>query len=647
MPLKINPDTGLLDLVGSAGSGGDQTDLTGDSGGAVSPDGSDSITLIGDETQLIIATEGTPASNKMEIKLLEPAEDGELLIGHTANGYPSVNTLTAGNGISIGNSAGGITITSTSTSDLAQPTDSGTATSSGGSLSLLGGVGVETSGSGSTVTVTASASVPTSFVTDSGTGTPSGNSLTVSGGTGINTSGSGSSVTVNLDDPVLVVHGGSERQSATAYGVICGGTTTTSAQQSIAGLGTSGQFLQSNGAGALPTMEDGPTGDVTAGLNIDDNVIVRGDGGAKGIQGSGITIDDSDNVSGMGTLALDGDITDYQPTNDANPQVRLGATDAEEFHIQAMFDSGAQTLDYALYQTDAASATANKGLHRFNVDGTDIVDIDDGGVNLKSGFDYSINATSVLNATTLGSGVLNSDLTKVGTIATGVWEATDVGVLHGGTGRSTGGVAYGVIVAGTTATGTQQNTATAGTAGEVLISNGASAIPSWQSGSGLGSWVPLGTSTASTSSSIEFTSDIDSTYCSYAFRLCSVVFSTNAKLFITFSNDGGSSYESSNYFTWDTSDGTSGNINQIETFNQLSGASTKGQSGWVYLWDPSNSATYTQVSFELAVSQQATPTSIFGDGQRRAAEAVNAIKFAPGSGTFTSGTIELYGIKNV
>ncbi|MFN9954535.1 MAG: hypothetical protein ACK55I_15680, partial [bacterium] len=49
-------------------------------------------------------------------------------------------------------------------------------------------------------------------------------------------------------------------------------------------------------------------------------------------------------------------------------------------------------------------------------------------------------ATSILSATTLGSSVVSSSLTSVGTIGTGVWEATDVGVAHGGTGTSTGSI---------------------------------------------------------------------------------------------------------------------------------------------------------------------------------------------------------------
>jgi len=47
-------------------------------------------------------------------------------------------------------------------------------------------------------------------------------------------------------------------------------------------------------------------------------------------------------------------------------------------------------------------------------------------LNVATGKAYQINQTSVLNATTLGSGVVNSSLTSVGTIATGVWNGTAI-----------------------------------------------------------------------------------------------------------------------------------------------------------------------------------------------------------------------------
>jgi len=59
-------------------------------------------------------------------------------------------------------------------------------------------------------------------------------------------------------------------------------------------------------------------------------------------------------------------------------------------------------------------------------------------LNVASGKIYRINGTSVLSATTLGSGVTGSSLTSVGTIGTGVWQGTLVGATYGGTGVNNG-----------------------------------------------------------------------------------------------------------------------------------------------------------------------------------------------------------------
>ena len=98
------------------------------------------------------------------------------------------------------------------------------------------------------------------------------------------------------------------------------------------------------------------------------------------------------------------------------------------------------------------------------------------GVNVASGSGYSVNGTSVLNATTLGSGVVSSSLTSVGTIGTGVWQGTVVGATYGGTGRSSytiGDILY--------ANGTSSLTILgASTAGRLLASTGAGAAPEYK-----------------------------------------------------------------------------------------------------------------------------------------------------------------------
>jgi hypothetical protein len=63
------------------------------------------------------------------------------------------------------------------------------------------------------------------------------------------------------------------------------------------------------------------------------------------------------------------------------------------------------------------------------------------GVNFDGSAAITVTAAAgTLSGATLASGVTASSLTSVGTIATGVWEATDIGVAHGGTGTSTGSI---------------------------------------------------------------------------------------------------------------------------------------------------------------------------------------------------------------
>lgn len=68
----------------------------------------------------------------------------------------------------------------------------------------------------------------------------------------------------------VVAGGGTGNTTATAYAVQCGGTTSTGPHQSIASVGTSGQVLTSNGAGALPTFQNasGGGGGVTAWVDV-------------------------------------------------------------------------------------------------------------------------------------------------------------------------------------------------------------------------------------------------------------------------------------------------------------------------------------------------------------------------------------------
>lgn len=95
------------------------------------------------------------------------------------------------------------------------------------------------------------------------------------------------------------------------------------------------------------------------------------------------------------------------------------------------------------------------------------------GLDVATSKDYSVNGTSVLNATTLGSSVVTSSLTAVGTIATGVWQGTAVGVAYGGTGQTsyTNGQ---LLIGNTTGNTLAKATLTAGSG--ITITNGAGTI---------------------------------------------------------------------------------------------------------------------------------------------------------------------------
>ncbi len=84
-----------------------------------------------------------------------------------------------------------------------------------------------------------------------------------SGGTALNYGAVNVASSAAVTGALPVANGGTGDSSLTAYAVLCGGTTTTGAVQSIASVGTTGQVLTSNGASALPTFQAAGGGAVT------------------------------------------------------------------------------------------------------------------------------------------------------------------------------------------------------------------------------------------------------------------------------------------------------------------------------------------------------------------------------------------------
>jgi hypothetical protein len=98
-------------------------------------------------------------------------------------------------------------------------------------------------------------------------------------------------------------------------------------------------------------------------------------------------------------------------------------------------------------------------------------------VNVASGKVFKVNAVEVLSATTLGSSVVSSSLTSVGTITSGTWNGTTIAVNRGGTGL-TGYRSGDLLYASGTSTLSKLSK---GTSGQFLQMNAAETAPEWTS----------------------------------------------------------------------------------------------------------------------------------------------------------------------
>lgn len=98
-------------------------------------------------------------------------------------------------------------------------------------------------------------------------------------------------------------------------------------------------------------------------------------------------------------------------------------------------------------------------------------------IDLASAKEYRIAGTKVLDATSLGSAVVSSSLTSVGTITSGTWNGTTIAVANGGTGQTT--YTDGQLLIGNSATSSlSKATLTAGTGVTITNGNGTITIAS-------------------------------------------------------------------------------------------------------------------------------------------------------------------------
>jgi hypothetical protein len=194
-----------------------------------------------------------------------------------------------------------------------------------------------------------------------------------------------------------------------------------------------------------------------------------------------------------------------------------------------------------------------------------------------------------------------------------------------------------------------------GTSGGVVpitLGTGLSMAGTTLSASG-GALVLLDTKTASASSQLDFTSVITSSYDYYVLEIDTLVLSNSAAdLQVRYSTDNGSTFITTSSYQTQRVERTLGGTTATtsgatQTASIIGPGATLGgyADGKIEIYNPSATTSFSyhtlvgRVSSSLYVYE--TYTSQYAGGA-----AVNAIRFFPSAGNFTSGSIRLYGVKN-
>ena len=172
----------------------------------------------------------------------------------------------------------------------------------------------------------------------------------------------------------------------------------------------------------------------------------------------------------------------------------------------------------------------------------------------------------------------------------------------------------------------------------------------------------LQTQTASSSASISFTSNIDSTYPIYVFKFINIHPATNNTHLMVNFRDGGSSYDATKtttvlYAYHDESDSeasviysTGSDLAQSTSGQRLTGGGGNGTdesaSGTLHLFDPSNTTFVKHfIGRSITYNHSNYVNDWYSAGYCNVTAAIDAVQFSMSSGNIDSGTIKLYGIK--
>lgn len=207
--------------------------------------------------------------------------------------------------------------------------------------------------------------------------------------------------------------------------------TATIAADSVAlGTDTTGNYVGSVAAG---------TGISVTNTNVEGGTFTVTNEGVVSVTGTGNQIAVSAS-NGNVTFSLANDVTipnNLTVTGDLLVQGNTTTLNTETLAVEDKNILLANTASPSDSSADGAGITVKGSTDKtFNwLDATDAWTSSEY-LDLASGKAYMVNGAVVLSNTTLGSGVVNSSLTSLGTITTGTWNATTISISHGGTGAT-------------------------------------------------------------------------------------------------------------------------------------------------------------------------------------------------------------------
>jgi hypothetical protein len=267
---------------------------------------------------------------------------------------------------------------------------------------------------------------------------------------------------------------------------------------------------------------------------------------------------------------------------------------------------------------------------------------------------------TILNAdTVVGGAVVTGDAsgvlalqaagsTQVTINGSGVVLANPLPVASGGTGGSAtptaGGIVYG--------TGTAQAVSAAGSSGQLLQSNGASA-PTWVTPS-TGALVFLSTVTASSSATVDVETTFNSTYRAYLI-IGTGIFCDTASAFLCRLKIGGS-YVTSSSYAYHRHDLTSNSTTYEASANTggtnipLTGSMSTARSAdfVMTVYFPSDTLSEKLLDWRFAPGRlnNNNSTGAVGYASNSGTDALTGVRFFFNSGNVASGEFRLYGIAN-